>query len=249
MTQEFGTNENWHGNCFLDSAADGCSAEGTNTRQHQQRSAMGTNTGRKAAETTGGEGRKGGKGAMDTEEMNRLVLANEGLVRREVLRFTAKWAGEPTLDDGLMQAGRIGLWKAILGYDGKKAAFSSYAVPSIYRHIRREWEKQSRYEAFFSASLQDPVGEEEDCTLGDLCADPNAEAPDAGMVAREARGEALVGVDALPAPEREVVEHYFGLRGRERLNLPAIAKRLGKSVQYIHRVLHRALGRLGPKAA
>ena len=211
---------------------------------------MDGNTGRKARKTTGGdEGRKVGKREMDAEEMNRLVLANEGLVRREVLRFTAKWTGTPTLDEGLMQAGRIGLWRAILGYDGRKAAFSSYAVPSIYRHIRREWEGQSRYESFFSASLQDPAGEEEGCTLGDLCADPNAADPREGIDAEERREEALRGAESLPERERTVVEHYFGLRGRERLNLPAIAKRLGKSVQYIHRVLHRALGRLGPDAA
>ena len=54
---------------------------------------------------------------------------------------------------------------------------------------------------------------------------------------------------SLPEAERTVVEHYFGLHGRERLNLPAIARKLDKSVQYIHRVLHRALGRLDPEAA
>lgn len=251
-TQKIGTNGNWHGNCFLDSAADGCSAEGNNTKgQRQQRSKMEGMTSRKATtKTTGGdEGRKEGKREMDPEEMNRLMLANEGLVRREVLRFTAKWAGEPTLDERLMQAGRIGLWKALLGYDGKRAAFSTYAVPSIYRHIRREWEGQSRYESFFSSSLQDPVGEEEDCELGDLCPDPNAEDPAAGIVAKERKEEALREVGSLPEAERTVVEHYFGLHGRESLNLPAIARKLDKSVQYIHRVLHRALGRLDPDAA
>ena len=207
MAQKIVTNGNWHGNCFLDSAADGCSTEGNGTKgQRQQRSKMERDKGRKATKTTGGdEGRKEGKREMDPEELNRLMLANEGLVRREVLRFTAKWTGEPTLDERLMQAGRIGLWKALLGYDGRRAAFSTYAVPSIYRHIRREWEGQSRYEAFFSASLQDPVGEEEDCELGDLFADPNAEDPAAGIVAKERTAEALREVDSLPERERVVV--------------------------------------------
>lgn len=253
MTQEFGTNGNWHGNCFLDSAADGCSAEGNHTKgQHQQRSKMEIEKGRKATrKTTGGDGsRKEGKREMSAEELNRLVLANEGLVCREVLRFTAKRTGEATMDEDLRQEGLIGLWKAFLGYDGGKgAAFSSYAVPSIRRHIQREWEKKARYEARFPASLQDPVGEEEDCTLGDLCADPNAAEPWAGIVAEEMRDEALRGLESLPERERVVVEYYFGLRGREQLNLPAIARRLGKSVQYIHRVFHRALGRLDPEAA
>jgi RNA polymerase sigma factor (sigma-70 family) len=252
-TQKNGTNGTWHGNCSLDSAADGCSAEGNTTKeQHQQRSKMEIDKGRKATtKTTGGDGsRKEGKREMGPEELNREVLANEGLVCQEVLRFTAKRTGKATMDEDLRQEGLIGLWKAILGYDrGKGAAFSSYAVPSIRRHIQREWEKRSRSAAFFPASLQDPVGEDEDCTLGDLCADPNTAAPDAGIVAEERKEEALREVDSLPEAERTVVEHYFGLRGRERLNLPAIARKLDKSVQYIHRVLHRALGRMDPDAA
>lgn len=40
--------------------------------------------------------------------------------------------------DELMQAGRIGLWKAIKGFDGSKARFSTYAYHCIYREMCKE---------------------------------------------------------------------------------------------------------------
>jgi RNA polymerase sigma factor (sigma-70 family) len=45
-----------------------------------------------------------------------------------------------------VQAGRIGLWRAILGYDPDRgSAFSTYAWPSITRHIWRAAKEAGRF--------------------------------------------------------------------------------------------------------
>ena len=66
--------------------------------------------------------------------LDRLMRRHDGLVqvivRRQVL-------GELPFTEAL-QAGRIGLWRAIVGYDpGRGYAFSSYAWPAITRQVWR----------------------------------------------------------------------------------------------------------------
>ncbi len=59
---------------------------------------------------------------------------HKGLVHAVIRR---KGSGTLTYEEAL-QAGRIGLWRAILGYDSKRGtAFSTYAWVAIRRHIRR----------------------------------------------------------------------------------------------------------------
>jgi len=64
------------------------------------------------------------------EKLNR----HEGLVQAVIRR---EGSGTLTYEEAL-QAGRIGLWRAILGYEPKRdTAFSTYAWVAIRRHIRR----------------------------------------------------------------------------------------------------------------
>ena len=64
------------------------------------------------------------------EKLNR----HEGLVHAVIRR---EGSGTLTYEEAL-QAGRIGLWRAILGYEPKRGtAFSTYAWVAIRRHIRR----------------------------------------------------------------------------------------------------------------
>jgi RNA polymerase sigma factor (sigma-70 family) len=66
------------------------------------------------------------------------------VTRRQVL-------GKLPFDDAL-QAGRTGLWRAILGYDPKKGyAFSTYAYPAIARHI---WQAVKRAERAVSRATK-----------------------------------------------------------------------------------------------
>jgi RNA polymerase sigma factor (sigma-70 family) len=63
---------------------------------------------------------------------NQLMARHEGLVPFVVRRQTL---GQLPFA-AAMQAGRIGLWRAILGYDPQRGyAFSTYAYPAIVRHV------------------------------------------------------------------------------------------------------------------
>ena len=65
--------------------------------------------------------------------LNELMEQHDGLVhavvRKQVLGNLPY--------DAAIQAGRIGLWRAVLGYDPSRGAFSTYAWPSITRHVWR----------------------------------------------------------------------------------------------------------------
>jgi RNA polymerase sigma factor (sigma-70 family) len=64
--------------------------------------------------------------------LNHLMARHEGLVPYVVRRQTL---GQLPFTAAI-QAGRIGLWRAILGYDPQRGyAFSSYAYPAIARHV------------------------------------------------------------------------------------------------------------------
>jgi RNA polymerase sigma factor (sigma-70 family) len=72
---------------------------------------------------------------------------HDGLVHAVVRQQTL---GDLPYDEAI-QAGRIGLWRAVLGYDPGRGAFSTYAWPSISRHVWRAVEEARRFH-------QPPVG-------------------------------------------------------------------------------------------
>jgi RNA polymerase sigma factor (sigma-70 family) len=73
--------------------------------------------------------------------LNWLMSRHDGLVQAVVRRQVL---GELPFVEAL-QAGRIGLWRAIMGYDPQRGTtFSTYAWPSIMRHIWREVKQERR---------------------------------------------------------------------------------------------------------
>jgi RNA polymerase sigma factor (sigma-70 family) len=65
-----------------------------------------------------------------------------------------------------MQAGRIGLWRAIRGYDPRRGyAFSSYAYPAIARHVWQAVKQRERAEPLAVALAAAPVMERTDPEL------------------------------------------------------------------------------------
>jgi len=83
------------------------------------------------------------------DSLNALMIRHDGLVqvivRRQVL-------GNLPFAEAL-QAGRIGLWRAIQGYDLKRGtAFSTYAWPCIMRHIWRAVKVHTRSQSLPEAS-------------------------------------------------------------------------------------------------
>jgi len=74
--------------------------------------------------------------------LNELMEEHDGLVHAVVRK---QILGDLPYEEAV-QAGRIGLWRAILGYDpGRGTAFSTYAWPSIARHVWRAVKEAERY--------------------------------------------------------------------------------------------------------
>lgn len=70
--------------------------------------------------------------AGDRDSLNGLMVEHDGLVHAVVRRQVL---GNLPFAEAL-QAGRIGLWRAILGYDPQRGvAFSTYAWPCIMRQV------------------------------------------------------------------------------------------------------------------
>ena len=66
------------------------------------------------------------------QSLDRLMAEHDGLVHAVIRK---QFLGPLSFAEAL-QAGRIGLWRAILGYDPQRGlAFSTYAWPSIARHV------------------------------------------------------------------------------------------------------------------
>ena len=80
------------------------------------------------------------------ECLNELMEQHDGLVHAVVRK---QILGDLLYDEAI-QAGRIGLWRAVLGYDPGRGAFSTYAWPSITRHI---WRAVKEVERLFPPSV------------------------------------------------------------------------------------------------
>jgi RNA polymerase sigma factor (sigma-70 family) len=139
-------------------------------------------------------------------------------VRQQVL-------GELPFEEAL-QAGRIGLWRAILGFDPERGfAFSTYAWPSIKHRIWRAVKAYGRVDRTPFAAL---------------------EAPDPAVVWEgKAIGRALLAtVDRLPRRLAYVVVARYGLKGHTPFLYRQIGAALGLTKQRAHQLHTEALVRL-----
>jgi len=141
--------------------------------------------------------------------MNWLMSRHDGLVQAVVRRQVL---GDLPFFEAL-QAGRIGLWRAILGYDPQRGTtFSTYAWPSIMRHIWRAVKQQSREDERFQAGAAFP-------------AEGNRET-DPGLIweGRELQAKLHSLVERLPDDRlRGIVLARYGLAG----DPPATYRRIG----------------------
>jgi RNA polymerase sigma factor (sigma-70 family) len=142
----------------------------------------------------------------------------QAVVRQQVL-------GELPFEEAL-QAGRIGLWRAILGFDPERGfAFSTYAWPSIKHRIWRAVKAYGRVDRTPFAAL---------------------EAPDPAVVWEgKAIGRALLAtVDRLPRRLAYVVVARYGLKGHTPFLYRQIGAALGLTKQRAHQLHTEALVRL-----
>ena len=94
------------------------------------------------------------------------------------------------------------------------------------------------------ASLDRPIGEDGDATMGDLVADESAEDPERSATAALVRADTGRALDALPLREREVIGLRFGLLDGEEHTLEDIGDRLGLTRERIRQIEKKALTKL-----
>jgi RNA polymerase sigma factor (sigma-70 family) len=167
--------------------------------------------------------------AGDSPSLDRLMAQHEGLVHRILRR---QWRGSLTYTEALHE-GRIGLWRAVLGYDPERGiAFSTYAGVAIARKI---WQ---------AVKLRQTREEEQEQVW-----DWEGEAsPGSGLLSRllvgEVREALQAQVQGLPARQRRIVAAYYGLEVQGPQTLAQVGRQLGCSRQAVSYHHHRALERL-----
>jgi RNA polymerase sigma factor (sigma-70 family) len=164
------------------------------------------------------------------ESLNCLAEMHDGLVyavvRRQVL-------GDLSYAEAL-QAGREGLWRAIVRFDPSRGyAFSSYAWPSIVHHVWRAVKMHTR--ALGKEQAERCRARQTEWQLT-ACADP------AAIVAAQSVGCALQALVArLPQRLQTVVVARYGLGGRRSCLYREIGAQLGISGERARQLHNEAL--------
>jgi len=171
--------------------------------------------------------------AGDAVSLARLMDQHDGLVHHILRR---QWCGSLSYT-AVLQEGRIGLWRAILGFDpARGVSFSTYASVAIARHI---WRAVARQQAQDDAQ----AAREEKVRK---CTPFPVPLPDPWprLVAQEVQEALQAQVAALPARQRRVIQAYYGLDGQGARTLTQVGRELGCSRQAVTYHYRRALVRL-----
>lgn len=160
------------------------------------------------------------------QSVNLLMSQHNGLVHA-VVRQQA--LGELTYDEAL-QAGRTGLWRAILGYDPERGtAFSTYAWTAIMRSVWATVKKAEKQD------LDVPLS----TALPDTAQEPDKRWEQKALVAAT-RQAAL----QLPARLQFVLNARYGWTGNPPATFRQIGERLGVSRQRAQQLHQEGLMRL-----
>jgi RNA polymerase sigma factor (sigma-70 family) len=159
--------------------------------------------------------------------LNELMQRHERLVHFVVQR---QWLLTLPYEEAV-QAGRHGLWRAIMGYDpGRGRTFATYAYVAIMKYVwaavkseqqrlRREVPLASLMVYFYQPAA-DPAG------LRDQ---------------QEIRRSLRALVKRLPRRLGFVIRCYYGLQGQERQTLQAIGEQLGLTRERVRQLREEAL--------
>ena len=161
--------------------------------------------------------------ALTAQVVRQAMAQHDGLVHAYIQR---QGGGDIPYEEAL-QAGRIGLWHAIQGYDpARGTAFSTYAWVAIWRHIYRRGQELSRDsdvevpEIPAPRAVLDPVEEvEKHLTINAL--------------------HDLVG--QLPKHLRRVIVSRYGLGEQPPCTLKELGKELGLSGERVRQLQQDAL--------
>jgi RNA polymerase sigma factor (sigma-70 family) len=167
----------------------------------------------------------------DARSLERLMGQHEGLVHVVARR---QWRGclgyEETVHEG-----RIGLWRAILGFDpARGVSFSTYAGVAIARQVWRAVDRQQRQDRDRAKEVDYDAAQHSAPCMDSL----------SHLVVQEVQDAVHSQVAALPAKQRWVVRSYYGLDGQGSDTLAGLGRKLGCSRQGVAYHLHGALVRL-----
>jgi RNA polymerase primary sigma factor/RNA polymerase sigma factor len=148
---------------------------------------------------------------------------HDGLVHAYIRRHGG---GDISYEEAL-QAGRIGLWRAIQGYDPRRGtAFSSYAWVAIWRRIHRRAKELNR----------DTDVEAEELTVSWIVRDPAEE------LGRKLTVEVLHDlVNQLPKRLRRVIVARYGLGEQPPCTLKELGAELGLSGERVRQLQQEGL--------
>ena len=159
---------------------------------------------------------------------------HDGLVHHIIRR---QWGGSLSYAQ-VLQEGRIGLWRAILGFDPERGtAFSTYAGVAI---ARRVWDavRQDRKAQGQAEAARQVLGNGSG-PLPSLSLDPLE-----GLVEQDIKGALGTLVARLPVKQRQIVRAYYGLDGYSPHTLVQLGEHWGCTKQAVQYHLRRALHRL-----
>ena len=162
-----------------------------------------------------------------TESLNALMEQHEGLVHLVVRR---QWLLTLEYEEAL-QAGRRGLWRAVLGYDAERdIRFSTYAYLAIMRYV-------------WGAVKAEQRRIKREMPISILALHSYEVGPDpAWLKYQQEIRENLFGlVKHLPERLRDVIINRYGLGEKEPQTLEKIGRQLGLSRQQVDLRLKEAL--------
>jgi RNA polymerase primary sigma factor len=107
------------------------------------------------------------------------------------------------------------------------------------REVRDVWRMSQQ-----PISLEKPVGDEDDSSLGDFVEDPTAESPFELASERLRRENLRRALAALPEREREVIELRFGLTGERPLTLEEVGRTFNVTRERIRQIESHTLKKL-----
>jgi len=155
--------------------------------------------------------------------LDQLMRRHEGLVQAVVRQ---QFLGDLPFAEAL-HAGRIGLWRAILGFDPQRGlAFSTYAWPAIMRHVWQAVKTQTR---------ELPLLPDLDLAW---CPTTDPVILTEAAVVQDALQHLL---QRLPEHLRRVVVAYYGLQGDPPASYRQLGARLGLSHERVRQLHIEAL--------
>ena len=190
--------------------------------------------------------------AGDEQAVSLLIKANLPFVRKVANQIVGNPAHQEHLSacgvgfDDLVQAGSIGLWKAIDGYrQFEKAQFLTYAVSAVRRAMSdliRQYSRDTVWQlrndkahAWKIIYLDEDLDDTGEDTVECLIASPNVKSPEGVYIEQETEAELLEAMDTLPDRKNVYIQYRFGFTDGK-------AHPLTETAQYFHLTESRAKG-------